>query len=76
LVVAAAMVSGLNGFEDVLNANVKTVTSKAEALGVSVGMKGVDTLKHMFQMDLCSAKEFSSQKRRNLWFSEAKAVSL
>jgi len=31
LVVAAAVVSGVNGFEDVLNANVKATTSKAEA---------------------------------------------
>lgn len=46
--VAAAVVSGVKSFEEVLNANVKATTSKAEALGVSVGMKGVDTLKHMF----------------------------
>jgi len=46
--VAAAVVSGVKSFEDVLNADVKAVTSKAGALGVSVGMKGVDALKHMF----------------------------
>ncbi|MCW3994054.1 MAG: DUF1805 domain-containing protein [Candidatus Bathyarchaeota archaeon] len=46
--VAAAVVSGVKSFEDVLNANVKAVTSKAGALGVSVGMKGADALKHMF----------------------------
>jgi len=46
--VVAAVVSGVKSFEDVLNAQVKAVTSKAKALGVSVGMKGVDALKHMF----------------------------
>jgi len=46
--VAAAVVSGVKSFEDVLNADVKAVTSKAGALGVSVGMKGADALKHMF----------------------------
>ena len=46
--VAAAVVSGVKSFEDVLNAEVKAVTSKARDLGVSVGMKGVDALKHMF----------------------------
>jgi len=46
--VAAAVVSGVKSFEDVLNADVKAVASKAGALGVSVGMKGVDALKHMF----------------------------
>jgi uncharacterized protein YunC (DUF1805 family) len=46
--VAAAVVSGVKSFEDVLNAQVKTATSKAKSLGVEVGMKGVDALKHMF----------------------------
>ncbi|MDH5375405.1 MAG: DUF1805 domain-containing protein [Candidatus Bathyarchaeota archaeon] len=46
--VAAAVVSGVKSFEDVLNAEVKAVTSKARDLSVSVGMKGVDALKHMF----------------------------
>lgn len=46
--VAAAVVSGVKSFEDVLNAEVKAVTSKARDLGVSVGMKGVDALKRMF----------------------------
>jgi len=45
--VAAAVVSGVKSFEDVLNAEVKAVTSKARDLSVSVGMKGVDALKHM-----------------------------
>jgi len=46
--VAAAVVSGVKSFEDVLNAEVKAVTSKARDLSVSVGMKGVDALKRMF----------------------------
>ena len=45
--VAAAVVSGVKSFEDVLNAEVRAVTSKARDLSVSVGMKGVDALKHM-----------------------------
>jgi uncharacterized protein YunC (DUF1805 family) len=45
--VAAAVVSGVKSFEDVLNAQVKTVTSKAKGLGVEVGMKGSEALKHM-----------------------------
>lgn len=45
--VAAAVVSGVKSFEDVLNAEVKAVTSKARDLGLSVGMKGVDVLKNM-----------------------------
>jgi len=46
--VAAAVVSGVKSFEDVLNAEVKAVTSKAEGFGVEVGMKGVEALKRMF----------------------------
>jgi uncharacterized protein YunC (DUF1805 family) len=46
--VVAAVVSGVKSFEDVLNADVKAATSKAEALGVNVGMKGIDALEHMF----------------------------
>ncbi len=45
--VAAAVVSGVKSFEDVLNAQVKAATSKAKTLGVSVGMKGADALKCM-----------------------------
>lgn len=45
--VAAAVVSGVKSFEDVLNAQVKAVTSKAKSFGVEVGMKGVEALKHM-----------------------------
>ena len=46
--VVAAVVSGVKSFEDVLNAQVKAVTSKANAFGVEIGMKGADALKKMF----------------------------
>jgi uncharacterized protein YunC (DUF1805 family) len=46
--VAAAMVSGVKTFEDVLSAQVKAMTSKAKGFGVEVGMKGTEALKHMF----------------------------
>jgi uncharacterized protein YunC (DUF1805 family) len=46
--VIAAMVSGVKTFEDVLDASVKAVTSKAKKLGVDVGMKGAEALKRMF----------------------------
>lgn len=46
--VMAAMVSGVKTFDDVLNAQVKAVTSKAKNIGVEVGMKGSDALKRMF----------------------------
>lgn len=46
--VIAAMVIGVKTFEDVLDASVKAVTSKAKKLGVDVGMKGVEALKRMF----------------------------
>lgn len=46
--VAAAVVSGVKSFEDVLAAEVKAVTSRAKVLGVSVGIKGAEALKHMF----------------------------
>ena len=47
LSVAAAVVSGVKTFEDVLNGQVKAVTSKAKNLGVEVGMIGAEALKHM-----------------------------
>ncbi len=47
LEVAAAMVGGVESFKDVLEADVKVATSKAESLGVHTGMKGVDALRHM-----------------------------
>jgi uncharacterized protein YunC (DUF1805 family) len=46
--VAAAVISGVKTFDDMLNGQVKAVTSKAKTLGVEVGMKGVETLKRMF----------------------------
>ncbi|MEM3596670.1 MAG: DUF1805 domain-containing protein [Candidatus Bathyarchaeia archaeon] len=46
--VAAAMVSGVKTFEDVLRSSVKAVTSGAGALGVRVGMSGEEALKCMF----------------------------
>jgi uncharacterized protein YunC (DUF1805 family) len=46
--VAAAMVSGVKTFEDVLNAQIKAMTSKAKGFGVEVGMKGTEALKRMF----------------------------
>jgi uncharacterized protein YunC (DUF1805 family) len=46
--VAAAVVSGVKSFDDVLNGEVRAVTSKAEALGVKVGMSGEEALKCMF----------------------------
>ncbi len=45
--VTAAVVSGVKTFDDVLNGQVKAVTSKAKNLGIEVGMKGVDALKLM-----------------------------
>jgi uncharacterized protein YunC (DUF1805 family) len=46
--VAAAMVSGVKSFDDVLNAQVKAATSKAKSYGVEVGIKGADAIKRMF----------------------------
>lgn len=43
----AVMVSGVKTFEDVLNAEIKAVTSKVKSLGVDAGMKGIDALKLM-----------------------------
>jgi uncharacterized protein YunC (DUF1805 family) len=45
---AAAMVSGVKTFDDVLDAQIKAVTTKAKNFGVEVGMKGVEALKRMF----------------------------
>lgn len=45
--VAAAMVSRVKSFEDVLEAEVKAATSEAKTLGVTVGMKGIEALKCM-----------------------------
>ncbi len=43
--VAAAMVSGVKSFEDVLKAVVKAATTKAKMKGIIAGMKGEDALK-------------------------------
>ena len=43
--VCAAMVSGVKTFDDVLNAQVKAVTSKAKTLGVDLGITGAEALK-------------------------------
>jgi uncharacterized protein YunC (DUF1805 family) len=43
--VAAAMVSGVKTFDDVLEAEVKAATSRAQAKGVKPGMKGREALK-------------------------------
>jgi len=43
--VAAAVVSGVKNFDDVLNAEIKAVTSKAGSFGVRVGMRGAEALK-------------------------------
>lgn len=41
---ALAIVSGVATYEDMLNAEVKAVSSAASALGVSVGMSGKEAL--------------------------------
>lgn len=46
--VAAAMVSGVKTFDDVLDAEVKAVTSKAETKGIKQGMKGREAVKLLF----------------------------
>lgn len=43
--VAVATVTGVKSFEDVLNAEVKAVTSKAQTMGVRVGMRGKEAVK-------------------------------
>jgi len=43
--VAVATVTGVKTFGDVLNAEVKAVTSKAQTKGVRVGMKGKEAVK-------------------------------
>ena len=42
--VAAAMVSGVKSFDDVLNAEIKAATSKAQTKGIKPGMKGRDAI--------------------------------
>lgn len=43
--VAAATVTGVKTFTDVLNAEIKAVTSKARLRGIKIGMKGKDAIK-------------------------------
>ncbi len=43
--VAAAVVSGVKNFEDVLKAEVKTATSKARLMGVKLGITGKEAIK-------------------------------
>jgi uncharacterized protein YunC (DUF1805 family) len=45
--VSAATVSGVKSYDDVLNAEIKAVTSKASDQGVKVGMKGKDAVKRL-----------------------------
>ena len=44
---AAAVVSGVNTFDDVLNAEIKSATSKAKALGVEPGKKVKDVIEKL-----------------------------
>ena len=44
---ALAVVSGVTDYEDMLEAEVKAVSSAAEALGVKVGMSGREALKKL-----------------------------
>lgn len=44
---AAAIVSGVKTYEDMLNATVKAVSQAAAILGITVGMTGLDALKKM-----------------------------
>lgn len=45
--VCAATVSGVKSFEDVLDAEVKAATSKAQRLGVKAGMRGKEAVELM-----------------------------
>jgi len=45
--VCAATVSGVNSFEDVLEAEVEAATTKAQKLGVKTGMRGKQAVKLM-----------------------------
>ena len=42
--VAAATVSGVKTYDDVLNAEIKAASSKAQSQGVKAGMKGKDAV--------------------------------
>ena len=43
--VTAAMVSGVKTFDDILAAEIKAVTSKAQVEGIKIGMKGEEAVK-------------------------------
>lgn len=43
--VSAASVSGVKTFEDVLNAEIRAATSKAQAQGIKIGMRGRDAVR-------------------------------
>ncbi|MCD6241777.1 DUF1805 domain-containing protein [Candidatus Bathyarchaeota archaeon] len=47
LQVAAAMVSGVKSFQDVLEAEIKAATSKTREMGINLGMKGREALKKL-----------------------------
>ena len=47
LQVAAAMVSGVKSFQDVLEAEIKAATSKAREMGINLDMKGREALKKL-----------------------------
>lgn len=47
LKVSAATVSGVKSFDDVLNADIKAATSKAQTQGVKIGMRGKEAVKHL-----------------------------
>ena len=44
---AAAMVSGVKSFQDILEAEIKAATSRAKELGVNPGMKGQEALEKL-----------------------------
>jgi uncharacterized protein YunC (DUF1805 family) len=46
--VTAAVVSGVKTFDDVLKAEIKAVTSKAEIRGIRRGMTGLEALRLLF----------------------------
>ncbi|MDH5782320.1 MAG: DUF1805 domain-containing protein [Candidatus Bathyarchaeota archaeon] len=43
--VAAATVTGVKSFDDVFNAEIKAVTSKAQTKGIEIGMRGKEAVK-------------------------------
>ena len=43
--VTAAMVSGVKTFDDILAAEIKAVTSKAQTKGIKIGMKSEEAVK-------------------------------